>query len=224
MPAKETPGTEKETATRKRHHESRYQEIAVEVAQKIADGWYQVGEKINARSTLASKYNVSPETARKAVNMLTDLGIVVIRQGSGTYVASREKAQLYVDRYQSTVSIQEIRSEIEASVARQEEELLHMSRLLRTLIGQTKRSHETASFIPYDILIDDQCSYIGQTIGELNIWQQTGATVVAVKRGDEYIMSPGPYEVIRVNDVLLFVGNDLSKQKMQKLFNVKADE
>ena len=37
-------------------------------------------------------------------------------------------------------------------------------------------------------------------------------------------MSPGPYEVIRVNDVLLFVGNDLSKQKMQKLFNVKADE
>ena len=222
MPAKDSSGSE--NAVRKRHHESRYQEIAVEVAQKIADGWYQVGEKINARSTLASKYNVSPETARKAVNMLTDLGIVVIRQGSGTYVASREKAQLYVDRYQSTVSIQEIRAEIEASVARQEEELLHMSRLLRTLIGQTKRSHETASFIPYDILIDDQCSYIGRSIGELNIWQQTGATVVAVKRGDEYIMSPGPNEIINVNDVLLFVGNDLSKQKMQKLFNVKSDE
>ena len=92
---------------RKYIYESRYQQIAVELAQKIAEGWYSVGEKLNARSTLASNYNVSPETARKAVNILVDLGIVTIRQGSGTYVASREKAHLFVERYQNTVSMQE---------------------------------------------------------------------------------------------------------------------
>ena len=44
---------------RKYIYESRYQQIAVELAQKIADGWYTIGEKISARSTLASNYNVS---------------------------------------------------------------------------------------------------------------------------------------------------------------------
>ena len=209
---------------RRRRHESRYQEIAVEVAQMIADGWYKVGDKINARSTLASKYNVSPETARKAVNMLTDLGIVDIRQGSGTYVASREKAQLFVDRYQNTASMQEIQAEIEASVARQEDELAHMTKLLNTLIGQTKRKHQTTSFVPYDILIDDQCFYLGRSIGELDIWQQTGATIVAVGRDGDFIMSPGPYETINPGDILLFVGDDQSKLRMQKLFNVKETE
>ena len=108
---------------RKYIYESRYQQIAVELAQKIADGWYTIGEKISARSTLASNYNVSPETARKAVNILVDLGIVTIRQGSGTYVASREKAHLFVERYQNTVSMQEIRREISDCVNRQQEEL-----------------------------------------------------------------------------------------------------
>ena len=136
---------------RKYIYESRYQQIAVELAQKIADGWYTIGEKISARSTLASNYNVSPETARKAVNILVDLGIVTIRQGSGTYVASREKAHLFVERYQNTVSMQEIRREISDCVNRQQEELDHLSKLLKTLVGQTKRSHSTASFVPYDI-------------------------------------------------------------------------
>ena len=122
---------------RKYIYESRYQQIAVELAQKIADGWYTIGEKISARSTLASNYNVSPETARKAVNILVDLGIVTIRQGSGTYVASREKAHLFVERYQNTVSMQEIRREISDCVNRKLEELDHLSKLQKTLEGHT---------------------------------------------------------------------------------------
>ena len=57
-------------------YDSRYQQIAVEIAERIAAGVYDIGEKINARSTLASNFNVSPETARKAVNILVDLGIM----------------------------------------------------------------------------------------------------------------------------------------------------
>ena len=205
---------------RKYIYESRYQQIAVELAQKIADGWYTIGEKISARSTLASNYNVSPETARKAVNILVDLGIVTIRQGSGTYVASREKAHLFVERYQNTVSMQERRREISDCVNRQQEELDHLSKLLKTLVGQTKRSHSTASFVPYDIRIDKHCAYLGKSIGELNIWQQTGATIVAIKRSTDYVISPGPYERIQENDVILFVGNELSKQRMNNLFDV----
>ena len=41
-----------------------YQQIAVDIASKIASGKYPVGEKIKGRTTLAGYYNVSPETIR----------------------------------------------------------------------------------------------------------------------------------------------------------------
>ena len=56
---------------------------------------YEVGQKVHARSTLASNFNVSPETARKAINVLVDLGIMDVRHGSGAYIASKGKAQSF---------------------------------------------------------------------------------------------------------------------------------
>lgn len=209
--------------TDKKTQGARYHKIAVEMASKIAEGWYTVGEKISARSTLASNYNVSPETARKAVNILVDLGIVTIKHGSGTYVASREKAQLFVERYQNTVSVQELRNEIMDCVKRQQEEIDHLNKLLKELVGKTQRSHSTASFVPYDLKIDKNCAYIGKSIGALNVWQQTGATIVAIKRAEEFIMSPGPYEQIQDEDIILFVGDELSRQRMNNLFNIIDD-
>ena len=61
----------------------KYQQIAVDVAEKIAEGKLHVGDKIHARSTLANQYQVSPETARKAIIVLVDLEIVKAKHGSG---------------------------------------------------------------------------------------------------------------------------------------------
>ena len=139
-----------------RVYESRYQQIAVEMAEKIAEGWYEVGDRITSRSTIATTFHVSPETARKAMH---------------------------------------------------------------ELVARNTRDHNTSYLIPHDMKIDENCNFIGKSIGELDIWQQTGATIVAVKRGDETNISPGPYERVQVGDVILFVGNDLSRQKMLNLFN-----
>lgn len=50
-----------------------YQQIAIQLAGKIARGDYQEGEKVSARSTIAMEYQVSTETARKAVQVLNDI-------------------------------------------------------------------------------------------------------------------------------------------------------
>lgn len=204
-------------------YESRYHQIAVELAKKIAEGWYSVGEKLTIRSMVANTFHVSPETARKAVQILVDMGIVTSRHGSGTYVASREKAQLFFDRYQSTVSISKTRESLLDTIQDQKLHLDKMVGLLNELVAQTRREHNTAYLIPYDMKIDNQCNYLGRSIGEINIWQQTGATVVAVKRGDSTYVSPGPYEKIHNGDILLFVGDEGSRQRMLNLFNVSAD-
>lgn len=202
-----------------RVYESRYQQIAVEMAEKIAEGWYEVGDRITSRSTIATTFHVSPETARKAMQVLVDMGIVTVRHGSGTYVASREKAQLYFEKFHDAVSIAQTREQIVDAIATQRRDLEQLAKLLDELVARNTRDHNTSYLTPHDMKIDANCNFIGQSIGELDIWQQTGATIVAVKRGDETNISPGPYERVQVGDVILFVGNDLSRQKMLNLFN-----
>ncbi|MEG0908654.1 MAG: GntR family transcriptional regulator, partial [Lactococcus sp.] len=54
----------------------KYQQIAILIAENIVRNELKIGQKIYARSTLATTFGVSPETARKAVSILSDLGIV----------------------------------------------------------------------------------------------------------------------------------------------------
>ena len=72
----------------------KYQQIAADIAAKIVDGHYRVGEKIYARSSLASQYGVSSETARRAVCVLSHLKIVEATKGSGVIIKSYENAIL----------------------------------------------------------------------------------------------------------------------------------
>ena len=196
----------------------RYQQVAVEIAERIADQRYQVGEKIHARSTLASNFNVSPETARKAINVLVDLGIMEVRHGSGAYVLSREKANVYFEKYQDLQSVQEIKNELQESVEKQKRELEHVSQLLNQLLAQTKRVHNVAPFVPYELTLTNEAVHLNSTVNELNIWHETGATIIAIQQKDELLLSPGPYAKICAGDTLFFVGDELVLQRMQHLF------
>ena len=77
----------------------RYQQIAVDIADRIAMGKYGVGKKLSARTDLASSFNTSPETVRRAVNILEDVGVVEIIHGSGVYVISTEKAKDFIQNH-----------------------------------------------------------------------------------------------------------------------------
>ena len=62
------------------------------IASRIADGEFQENTRISGRSTLSSEYQVSPETVRKALNLLADMDIVRTVEGSGTIVLSKPYA------------------------------------------------------------------------------------------------------------------------------------
>lgn len=196
----------------------RYQQVAVEIAERIADQRYVVGQKIHARSTLASNFNVSPETARKAINVLVDLGIMEVRHGSGAYVLSLEKAQAYLDKYKDVQSIQEIKNDIMESVEQQKQELENFSSLLDQLVSQTKRVHNFAPFVPYELKLTEEAQHLDATVNELNLWHETGATMIAIQHGEELLLSPGPYAKLSAGSTLFFVSNELGFQRMQHLF------
>ena len=53
---------------------------------QIAKGIYLPGSRLPSESELCKRYQVSPMTVRRSINILLDQGIVSTIQGSGTYV------------------------------------------------------------------------------------------------------------------------------------------
>ena len=73
-----------------------YMQIALSIAGRIAGGDVPEEAKISGRSKLSSEYNVSPETIRKAVRLLSDMRVVDVREKSGVYVLSADNARRYL--------------------------------------------------------------------------------------------------------------------------------
>lgn len=48
--------------------------------------------------------------------------------------------------------------------------------------------------------------YAGRTLGETKTRTRTGASIVAIVRGDEVLASPGPGELLHGGDVLVVIG------------------
>lgn len=199
-----------------------YQQVALQLAQRVADGVYKEGEKLHARSTIAKTFDISAETARKAVQVLDDLGIMESYHGSGTYVASREKAQAYVRQFEDVQSIERMKSQLLDSVERQQQELKKFSHLLDDVIAQTRQSYTLNPFIPYELVLTEQAEHLGETISDLNIWQATGATIVALLQNDKLLLSPGPYAKLNLHDTIYFVGNEYALQHMRNFFYKKT--
>jgi DNA-binding FadR family transcriptional regulator len=67
-----------------------YERIARKLAKAIADGQYEVGERLPSERELAQSFEVSRPTVREAIIALELDGLVDVRLGSGVYVASRQ--------------------------------------------------------------------------------------------------------------------------------------
>lgn len=59
-----------------------YRRIAIYIAQDIVGGKYVEGQKLSGRTVLSSRYAVSPETVRKAVHLLKDIGILDVKKAA----------------------------------------------------------------------------------------------------------------------------------------------
>lgn len=68
-----------------------YSQVADHVAMRIGAGELAPGARLPAERDLAAEYGVSYHTARKAVAVLRDRGLVVTLVGHGTFVARPER-------------------------------------------------------------------------------------------------------------------------------------
>ncbi len=59
----------------------KYSEVAKDIAQKIRNGQYAPQSKLPTTDMLCSAYDVSRITIRKAMDVLSDQGLIIKRRG-----------------------------------------------------------------------------------------------------------------------------------------------
>ena len=185
-----------------------YKKIALDIANKIQLNNILEGDILHGRSTLSSKYNVSPETIRRSMILLEDVEVVKTIKGKGILVLSREKAISFLNRNKSIDSIRSYKTEIDKLLNNRKEIENQVLKSIQGIIDYSSRFNEVNNIIPLEFVVPENCLYIGKTVGEIMFWQNTGATLIAVKRNDELLLSPGPYISLNPNDILIVVGND----------------
>lgn len=191
-----------------------YERIAIDLANRIYDGKFKVGEKIRGRSTLASEYNVSPETVRKAIKILEDVDIVHSTKGSGVVISSRENAYKYINRFSGLTTMKELEMQMRSVIQERERLDKELNKTVEKMLDYSRKLRHTNPLTPIEVEVPESSIHIGKNISELKFWQNTGGTIVGLKRKGELTLSPGPYATIQPEDVLLIIGDEKAYERV----------
>lgn len=74
-------------------------DLAASLEQEILSGRWATGSKLPTERELASRYSVSRQTVREALDELERACLIIRRQGSGTYVAERRLEQSFLGHF-----------------------------------------------------------------------------------------------------------------------------
>ena len=184
----------------------RYQEIAAAFAEKLVNGEYREGDRVFSRSTLASTYSVSAETARRAMAVLADLGVLEILPGSGAVILSVDKAVEFLHFFRQKSYVETLRQELTDSIRRQRAELDHFAATLEDVSHRVTRYRQENPFVPFRCVVSAESPRAGRTLEDVNFWHHTGATVVAIRTGEHTVLSPGPHAELTAGSTVFFVG------------------
>ncbi|WP_194191100.1 TrkA C-terminal domain-containing protein [Clostridium chrysemydis] len=185
-----------------------YLKIAMDIASRIVNGDFIEGEKISGRSTLVSIYNVSPETIRRSLALLKDMNVVDVFEKSGIRIQSKENANEFLKAFKRKNEFAMIKKDIYDILEEKKSIEEELENKISNLIDFATSLRNVGLIIPYESLVEPNSLMIGKTLGELNFWHKTGATIVGVKRKEELFLSPGPNFQIIQNDILVYVCNN----------------
>lgn len=193
-----------------------YKQISIDIASKVVNGTYRPGEKIHGRSTLASLYNVSPETVRRAVFLLNEVGVLEVKHGAGITIKSVESAEDFLSKSNDRESLDSIKSHINRLMQEQKQLNLKLQDNITILLDANDRFNYLNPLTPFELYIKETSPLVGKSISSVLFWSNTGATIIAIKRKNATILSPGPHATFFAGDYILIVGDETSYKKAKK--------
>lgn len=192
---------------------SQYLLIAEDIAHKIQNGTYKVGTMLKGRTLLSGEYKVSSETIRKAINVLEIEQIVTVKRGVGIFVESKERVDIFLDKISQLSDSKSEMAKLQELISKRDEMNKEIDESIKNMSKMYNLSSNDKLYFE-EIVIKDDCWVINQTIGDVYFYNYTEATIVAIKRGNKLITSPGPDFTFIAGDKLIIIGKDnLSYQR-----------
>ena len=184
-----------------------YLQVAYDIAAKIAAQELKEGQRFTGRSLMGSQYNVSPETIRRAMRLLSDVGIISIQQNVGSVVASRARALEYIERAKADTNLRALKHQLQSLIEQRDQLNGQINDTFERICNLEERFHHSDQFRTYEF-----------TLAPVR-WR-TGATVIAVRRGDEMEISPGPQTALQAGDTLLVACNLTDISRVEELLGL----
>ncbi|MBX6396168.1 MAG: GntR family transcriptional regulator [Alicyclobacillaceae bacterium] len=195
---------------------SRYEQIAADIAEKIASNEYAEGMKLQGRSTLASHYGVSPETIRRAIALLDGAKVVKVQAGVGVVVLSKRAAELFLSQMHFKRTLAELHRRLM--------ELLEKRRKLDQEIDEVLHDIQHSSHryvVLHDLLhcvtIPEGSPVVGKTLKDLSFRNVTGATVVSIERPDRAMNLAVGEDPLSAGDLLWVIAEPGSLAQIKRL-------
>jgi DNA-binding GntR family transcriptional regulator len=192
-------------------HLSRYEEIAYLIAKRIVSGNIKENEKLRGRSLLSSEYNVSSETIRKAMQLLSNYNVVSVKERSGIYVSSILDARAYIKHFEHTRSNKNIVKETEHLLNEQAKINQQLEKKFKQIVNTYEKDVFPFSYFTYTI--PKNSIYIGQTFESLNIYDHTNGMIIAYEINGDLHQVPSPKTLVEPDMILYVLGDKSVKEK-----------
>lgn len=180
-----------------------YSQVAFDIAAKIAGGEIKEGDRFAGRSLMGSQYGVSSETIRRAMRTLEDIGILSVQKNVGYTVVSAQRAVEYIKQFQESRDLRLLKTRLRELQMQRDALNQEIERTMTRILDLSERFRRSDRLRTYEFPVDAAAAVAGQSIGKLQFRQNTGATIVAVQKGADLLLSPGPQTRLDPGDVLV---------------------
>ncbi len=194
----------------------RYQQIAMDIAARIARNDFEEGQRISERSVLSSEYAVSPETIRRAINLLEEENVVEVAPNYGVIVGTKVQALAYLDGNASVNDATALKHKLASLMDKRHELDTEINNVIQEIMDISSRFASSDPLRRFEYNIDPSSKLVGKSIRSSSFYQITNMTIIAINRRGAMMLSPGPDAVFEAQDVLVVVGHiqDVIKVEM----------
>lgn len=180
-----------------------YLQVAYDIAAKIATGALAEQERFSGRSLMSSQYGVSPETIRRALRLLSDMGIITVQENVGSQVLSKQRAVEYVEHYEIGRDLLMLKGELNQLMMQRRQIDERITDMIGQITDLSDRFRDSDRLRTYEFVVAEDAYIEGKSISHIDFRKHTGATIVAVRRSDEIMLSPPPQTVLKKQDLLV---------------------
>lgn len=198
-----------------------YAQIAFDIASRIARGELKENAKISGRSLMSCEYGVSPETIRRSLRLLADMDIVSVQPNSGAIILSKDNASKYIEKFNRGKSYRELKHELKELIKERDQVNDRILNTIDKMFTLKEKSKDIEAINQYEIKVPSHSFIINKTITDTKFWQNTGATIIAIRRQEQIFLSPGPYAIFEEEDSIIIIGDAASYKRVEEFVNLK---